>query len=79
MPLGTTYIPDTAAYHAAGVTQSLTLAQINALYGAGNVKTATTSFTFSRNGHYVNFSKGRPVFCDADLLAQLSALGAPVV
>ena len=78
MPLGTTYIPDTTAYHTAGVTQSLTVAQMNTLYGAGNVKTATSSFSFARNGHYINFIKGRPVFCDADLLTQLSALGAPV-
>lgn len=78
MPLGTTYIPDTASYHTGGVTQSLSAAQMNTLYGSSNVKTATSSFTFSRNGHYINFSKGRPVFCDADLLTQLSALSAPV-
>lgn len=78
MPLGTSYIPDTTAFHAAGVTQALTVAQMNALYGAANVKTATTSFSFNWNGVSVNFVKGLPVYCDAGLLAKLSALGAPV-
>lgn len=79
MPLGTSYIPDTTAFHAAGVTQQFTVAQMGTQFGAGNIKTATTSFTFNQNGHFVNFTKGRPVFCDAALLAKLAALGAPVV
>lgn len=79
MPAGSPYVPDTVDFHGAGVTRSYTVAQMNTLYGAGNVKTPTASFVLPWNGVSLNFVKGLPVFCEPALLAKLAALGAPVV
>ncbi|PUA19587.1 hypothetical protein [Glaciimonas sp. PCH181] len=79
MPLGTSYLTETVPYVASGVTQQLTPAQMNATFGAGNVKTATKSFSIVQNGQTINFIKNVPRYCDAGLLALLVLHNAPVV
>lgn len=79
MPLGTPYVPDTVPYVAGGITQQLTAAQMNTAFGAGNVKTATKTFSIVVGGHTVSFVKGVPRACDAALLAALIAHNCPVV
>lgn len=62
-----------------GSLAQLTGTQLGTLYGAGNVKTPTKDFTLNYKGHHVQFFNGVPVVCDAQLLAALTAISAPVV
>lgn len=78
MPLGTSLIPDNVANASRGVVGNLTAAQVMTTYGAGNVKTASKTFTFHYKGHSVSFPKGVPVVVDAGLAAALLAANAPV-
>lgn len=79
MPLGTPYIAESTPYVANGVTQQLTLSQMNTTFGASNVKTASKSFSINCNGHTLHFVKNSPRYCDAFLLALLTTYNAPVV
>jgi hypothetical protein len=72
-------LPTTFPDHSSSVIGQLTAAQIVAKYPSFTAKTATKSFSFPFNGHIVSFLKGAPVACAPDLLAALTAAGAPVV
>lgn len=69
----------TFSHHVNNVLGQLTPAQMAATYPALTAKTATRSFSLPFNGHTVFFEKGRPVMCDAGLLAALASASAPVV
>lgn len=66
-------------HHVNNVLGQLTAPQMAAAYPLLTAKTATKSFSLPYNGHVVFFEKGRPVMCDAGLLASLAAASAPVV
>jgi len=65
--------------HLNNVVGMLTPAQLTTKYPAATLKTATKDFGFHFQGHTVNFLKGVPVMCAANLLAALAAASAPVV
>lgn len=70
--------PNTTPNMINGVEQELTPAQASTLYGSGNIKTPTKSFSLNYKGLHMNFFKGVPVVCDTALLAALAATSAPV-
>lgn len=78
MPLGTPYLPETVPVQINGAESSQSVAQMTALFGAGNIRTATKTFSFHYRGHTVQFHKGVPVVVDAGLAAALTAASAPV-
>lgn len=78
MPLGTPFLPDLSSVFANGTVGSLSAAQVNAAFGAGNCRTSSRNFAFHYKGHTINFLKGVPVPADAGLAAALTAAGAPV-
>lgn len=65
--------------HSNNVVGMLTPAQLTAKYPSATLKTPTRSFNFHFQGHTVAFTQGRPVMCQPDLLAALTAASAPVV
>lgn len=72
------FLPETTTVSINGVHANLSSAQVTTAFGAGNVKTASKSFTIAYNSHQVQFRAGVPMVVDAKLAAALVAAGAPV-
>jgi len=80
MPLGTPYMADTIAHAPGnGQMQELTPAALTTKYGAGNVKTPTADFTITVKGHTFTGRKNVPFVTTPEMLAALTAAGAPIV
>lgn len=80
MPVGTPYLKDTIPHAAGnGQHQELSAAGLAAKYGAANVKTPTAHFSVNIKGHHFTGRKGIPFVTTPELLAALTATGAPIV
>ena len=80
MPLGTPYLTDSIAHVAGnGQHQELSSAALSTKYGAGNVKTPTANFTVNVKGHIFSGKRNVPFVTSPEMLAALTAAGAPIV
>jgi len=76
MTLASPFIADAPVLVAGGVTQETTNGAVQAA-NPGSTITPVATFAFSFNGSTLNFSSGVTVVVTPDLLAALSAAGAP--
>ena len=79
MTIGSPTVLDTVPVAIGSVIQNHSQAALTNVFGAGNIKTPTKSFSIFYNGHTLSFNKGVPFVADSALQATLTANSAPVV
>lgn len=57
----------------------LSSSQVASKFSGFTIKTPTKNFTFNVGANHVQAYKNIPLVCDAAMLAQLTAISAPVV
>ena len=78
MPIGTSLLVDSVSHAIGnGQIQSLSTAQVSTKY-TGAVKTPSANFSMVFQGQHLSFTKNVPFPTTPDLLAALTAAGAPV-